>query len=101
MQVPFIDLKSQYKALKSSIDAQIQKVLEHGAFVNGPEVAECEKKLSKFTGAKYALACASGTDALMVPLMALGIGRGDEVITTSFSFIATAETIVLAGATPV
>ncbi len=101
MQVPFIDLKTQYKVLKSSIDARIQKVLDHGAFINGPEILECEKKLAEFTGAKYALACASGTDALLIPLMALGIGRGDEVITTSFSFIATAETIVLAGATAV
>lgn len=100
-QVPFIDLKTQYKALKSQIDERIQKVLEHGAYVNGPEIVELEKKLCEFTGAKYALACASGTDALVVPLMALGIGQGDEVITTTFSFIATAESIYLAGATPV
>lgn len=101
MQVPFIDLKAQYKALKTSIDSRIQKVLEHGAFINGPEVAEVEQKLSDFVGCKHALAVASGTDALLVPLMAMGIGAGDEVITTNFSFIATAETIVLAGATPV
>lgn len=101
MSIPFIDLKTQYKALKSSIDARIQKVLEHGAYVNGPEVAELETKLAQHTGTKYALACASGTDALQIPLMALGIGAGSEVITTAFSFIATAETIVLAGAKPV
>jgi UDP-2-acetamido-2-deoxy-ribo-hexuluronate aminotransferase len=100
-QIPFIDLKAQYKALKSDIDQRIHKVLEHGAFINGPEVAELEKKLVEFTGAKYALACANGTDALLIPMMAMGIGAGDEVITTAFSFIATAETIVLAGATPV
>ena len=100
-QIPFIDLKSQYKALKPKIDARIQAVLEHGAYVNGPEVVELEKKLAEYTGAPYALTIASGTDALMVPFMALGIGQGDEVITTAFSFIATAETIVLAGATPV
>lgn len=100
-QIPFIDLKTQYQALKEDINARIQKVLEHGAFINGPEVAEAEKNLAKFTGVKYALAVASGTDALLLPLMALGIGSGDEVITTAFSFIATAETIVLAGATPV
>ena len=100
-QIPFIDLKAQYKALKPKIDARIMAVLEHGAYVNGPEVAELEAKLAAFTGTKYCLACASGTDALMIPLMALGIGDGDEVITTAFSFIATAETIVLAGATPV
>ncbi len=100
-QIPFIDLKTQYKALKEDIDQRIHKVLDHGVYINGPEVAECEKILADFTGVKYALACSNGTDALLVPLMALGIGPGDEVITTAFSFIATAETIVLAGATPV
>lgn len=100
-QVPFIDLKTQYKALKEDIDNRIQKVLEHGAYINGPEVVEVEKKLADFTGVKHCLAIASGTDALMVPMMALGIGPGDEVITTAFSFIATAETICLVGATPV
>jgi UDP-2-acetamido-2-deoxy-ribo-hexuluronate aminotransferase len=101
MAVPFIDLKTQYKALKSNIDSRIQAVLEHGAYVNGPEIAELEKNLASFVGVKYALACASGTDALVIPLMALNIGPGDEVITTAFSFIATAETICLAGAKPV
>ena len=101
MSVPFIDLKSQYNALKTSIDARIQKVLDSGAYINGPEVAELEQKLAAHTGSKYCLAVASGTDALVIPLMALGIGQGDEVITTAFSFIATAETIVLAGATPI
>jgi UDP-2-acetamido-2-deoxy-ribo-hexuluronate aminotransferase len=104
-QIPFLDLKTQYKALKNNIDERIHKVLDHGAFINGPEVVECEKKLAEYTGAKYALACANGTDALTIPLMALGIGEdkaaGDEVITTAFSFIATAETIVLSGAKPV
>jgi UDP-2-acetamido-2-deoxy-ribo-hexuluronate aminotransferase len=99
--IPFIDLKTQYKAIKESVDLRMQKVLEHGAFVNGPEISEFERVLEKYTGAKHALACANGTDALLVPLMALGIGPGDEVITTAFSFIATAEVIVLAGATPV
>lgn len=99
--IPFVDLKTQYKALKEEIDAQIHKVLDHGAYINGPEVAELEKQLAAHTGVKHALACASGTDALLIPMMALGIGPGDEVITTAFSFIATAETIVLAGATPV
>lgn len=105
MSVPFIDLKSQYKALKSSIDSRIQKVLESGAYINGPEVAELEKLLASHTGVKHCLAVGSGTDALVMPLMALGIGKDpkaeDEVITTAFSFIATAETIVLAGAKPV
>ncbi len=101
MAVPFIDLKTQYNALKQSIDSRIQKVLESGAYIGGPEVAELEKTLANHTGSKYCLAVASGTDALLIPMMALGIGPGDEVITTAFSFIATAETIVLAGATPV
>ncbi len=101
MTIPFIDLKSQYKALKESIDSRIHKVLDHGAYVNGPEVAELEQKLAQHTGTKFALTCASGTDALLLPLMALGIGPGDEVITTAFSFIATAEVIVLAGAKPI
>jgi UDP-2-acetamido-2-deoxy-ribo-hexuluronate aminotransferase len=101
MQIPFIDLKAQYKVLKNSIDQRIQKVLDHGAFINGPEVAELEQALQKFTGAPFALVCSNGTDALLMPLMALGIGPGDEVITTAFSFIATAEVIVLAGAKPV
>lgn len=101
MNIPLVDLKSQYKALKDSINTRIQKVLEHGAYINGPEVQELENVLAKHTGAKYVLACSSGTDALQVPLMALGVGAGAEVITTAFSFIATAETIVLAGAKPV
>ncbi len=99
--IPFIDLKSQYNALKTNIDSRIMKVLESGAYIGGPEVAELEKKLAEHTGVSHVLACASGTDALLIPMMALGIGPGDEVITTGFSFIATAETIVLAGAKPI
>ncbi len=78
-----------------------KKVLDHGAYVNGPEVVELEQTLAKYVGTKHCLTIANGTDALWVPLMALGIGQGDEVITTAFSFIATAETIVLAGAKPI
>lgn len=100
-QVPFIDLKTQYNALKESINQRIQKVLESGAYINGPEVTELEQKLASHTGVKNCLAVASGTDALLLPLMALGIGPGDEVITTAFSFIATAETIALTGAKPI
>ncbi len=99
--VPFIDLKTQYKALKESIDSRIMKVLESGAYINGPEVLELEQKLAAHTGVKHALACASGTDSLLIPVMALGIGPGDEVIVPAFSFIATAEVVVLAGAKPV
>ena len=99
--VPFLDLKPQYKALEAPINQRIQSVLNHGQFILGPEVAECEKALSAFIGAKYCLTAASGTDALMMVLMALGVGPGDEVITTPFSFFATAEVISLVGATPV
>lgn len=100
-KIQFIDLKSQYQALKPSIDARIQKVLDHGQYILGPEVAEMEGQLAAYTGAKHCISCASGTEALLMSLMALGIGPGDEVITTPFTFAATAEMIVLAGATPV
>ena len=99
--VPFIDLKPQYKDLEARINARIKTVLEHGQFILGPEVMECEKALADYIGAKYCLTAASGTDALMMALMALEIGPGDEVITTPFSFFATAEVISLVGATPV
>ncbi|HEX2547404.1 MAG TPA: DegT/DnrJ/EryC1/StrS family aminotransferase [Ramlibacter sp.] len=97
----FIDLKAQYRALKADIDARIHKVLDHGQYILGPEVVEMEQKLGAYTGSKHVISCASGTEALLMSLMALGIGRGDEVITTPFTFAATVEMIVLAGATPV
>jgi UDP-2-acetamido-2-deoxy-ribo-hexuluronate aminotransferase len=100
-KIEFIDLKAQYRALQTSIDARIKKVLDHGQYIMGPEVAELEQKLAAYTGSKHVITCSSGTEALLMSLMALGIGRGDEVITTPFTFAATAETIVLAGATPV
>ena len=101
MNIPFIDLKAQYQALKPSVDARIQRVLDHGQYIMGPEVAELEEKLAQYTGAKHCITVASGTEALLISLMALGIGPGDEVITTPFTFVATAEVIVLLGATPV
>jgi UDP-2-acetamido-2-deoxy-ribo-hexuluronate aminotransferase len=97
----FIDLKSQYQALRGDIDARIHKVLDHGQYIMGPEVAELEQRLAAFTGARHCITVSSGTEALVISLMALGVGPGDEVITTPFSFIATAEAIVLVGATPV
>jgi UDP-2-acetamido-2-deoxy-ribo-hexuluronate aminotransferase len=100
-KIEFIDLKAQYRALKSDIDARIHKVLDHGQFILGPEVPEMEARLAAYTGAKHCISCASGTEALLMSLMALGIGPGDEVITTPFTFVATAEMIVLAGAKPV
>jgi UDP-2-acetamido-2-deoxy-ribo-hexuluronate aminotransferase len=100
-RLEFVDLKAQYRAIKSVIDARIAKVLEHGQFIMGPEVQELETALAEYSGAKYCVTCASGTEALLISLIALGIGRGDEVITTAFTFAATAETIALLGATPV
>jgi UDP-2-acetamido-2-deoxy-ribo-hexuluronate aminotransferase len=97
----FCDLKSQYQRLKTEIDAGIQRVLDHGQYILGPEVAELEAKLAAYTGAKYCITVANGTDALQIAQMALGIGPGDEVITPSFTYIATAETVALLGAKPV
>ena len=97
----FIDLKAQYAGLKSSIDARIQTVLNHGQFIMGPEVGELEARLAARTGSHYCIGCSSGTDALLIALMALGVGPGDEVVTTPFTFVATVETIALLGAKPV
>lgn len=100
-KIEFVDLKAQYRALKQSIDARIQRVLDHGQFIMGPEVAELESRLAALTGAHHCVTCASGTEALLIALMALDIKSGDEVITPPFTFIATAEVIVLLGAKPV
>lgn len=97
----FIDLKTQQQRIKAQLDANIQKVLAHGNYIMGPEVKELEKKLASYTGAKHAISCASGTDALLMALMAYGVGPGDAIFTTPFTFIATAEVISLLGATPV
>ena len=97
----FIDLKTQYQRLKTEIDAGIQRVLDHGQYILGPEVAELEEKLATYTGSKYCITVANGTDALQIALMAFGIGPGDEVITPGFTYIATAETVALLGAKPV
>jgi UDP-2-acetamido-2-deoxy-ribo-hexuluronate aminotransferase len=97
----FIDLKSQYQQSRELINGRIQAVLDHGQYIMGPEVAELEARLAETSGARHCVTVSSGTEALLIALMALGIGPGDEVITTPFSFIATAEAIVLAGARPV
>jgi UDP-2-acetamido-2-deoxy-ribo-hexuluronate aminotransferase len=99
--LPFADLKAQYAALKSQIDARIQRVLDHGQYILGPEVAELEGRLAAFTGARHCVTVASGTEALLIALMALDLEPGDEVVTTPFTFAATAEAIVLAGGVPV
>ncbi len=97
----FCDLKAQYRRLKPRVDARIQEVLEHGRFILGPEVRELEERLAARVGARHCLSCASGTDALLLALMALGVGEGDEVVTTPFTFFATGEMITLLGARPV
>lgn len=99
--IPFIDLKAQYAALREDINARIQRVLDHGQYIMGPEVAELEARLAEFTGARHCITVASGTEALLISLMALGLKPGDEVITTPFTFAATAEVIVLLGGVPV
>jgi len=101
MSINFIDLKAQYQHLKPAIDARIQAVLDHGQYIMGPEVAELEQQLAAFVGVKHAIGVSDGTSALQIAMMALGIGPGDEVITTPFTFIATGEMIALLGATPV
>ena len=97
----FIDLKQQYSHYKEEIDLAWKNVMEHGRFIMGPEVKKLEEKLEEFTTAEHAIAVANGTDALQLSLMALDIGPGDEVITTSFTWLSTAEVIKLLGATPV
>ena len=97
----FTDLKTQYAVLKTAIDARIQRVLAHGQYIMGPEVAEMEAALVAYTGAPHCVAVASGTEALLIALMAIGLKPGDEVITTPFTFAATAEVIVLLGGVPV
>ncbi len=97
----FVDLKAQYRALKQEIDGRIHRVLDHGQYIMGPEVQELEEALAARTGARHCITCASGTEALLMSLMALDIKLGDEVITTAFTFAATAEMIVLLGARPV
>lgn len=96
----FIDLKAQYERIKDDVRRRIDAVLEHGKFIMGPEVYELEERLADYVGVKHCITCASGTDALLLPLMAKNIGPGDIVFTTPFTFIATAEVIALLGATP-
>ena len=97
----FIDLKKQQKRIRKGIDARIKKVLDEGKYIMGPEVYELEEKLADYVEIKNCISCSSGTDALLIPLLAMGVGPGDAVITTPFTYIATAEVIYLLGATPV
>ncbi|WP_345873095.1 DegT/DnrJ/EryC1/StrS family aminotransferase [Shewanella algae] len=97
----FIDLEAQYLHLKDKINARIQKVLDHGQYIMGPEVQELEQKLAEYVGVKHAITCANGTDALTLAMMVLGIKAGDAVFCPTFTFFATAEVIAFEGATPV
>jgi UDP-2-acetamido-2-deoxy-ribo-hexuluronate aminotransferase len=100
-KIQMVDLKSQYEKIKEEVDAGIQEVIDSCAFVNGPAVHGFQADLEKYLGVKHVIPCANGTDALQVSMMALGLKPGDEIITTSFTFIATAEVIALLGLTPV
>ncbi len=99
--IEFIDLKAQYRSLKPAIDARIAGVLDHGRYIMGPEIAELEGRLATYVDVDHCISVASGTEALLIALMALGVGPGDEVVTTPFTFASTAEVIALVGATPV
>lgn len=99
--VPFIDIAAQRRRLGSSIDEAVSRVLTHCQFINGPEVTKLEAALAEFSGAKHVVSCASGTDALLMVLMAMDVGRGDAVFCPSFTFCATGEAVALTGATPV
>lgn len=101
MKLQMVDVVGQYKSIKKEVDEAIHRVLDSGQFILGKEVGELECSIAGYVGVKYAVGCASGTDALQVAMMALGIGSGDEVITTPFTFVATTETIALLGAKPV
>lgn len=101
MTIPFIDLQSQYQSYKEEIDSAIHAVLDTSQYIMGPAVKELELKLANYTGAKHAVACASGTDALLIALLAIGIKPGDEIITTPFTFISSSEVISQLGAIPV
>ena len=97
----FIDLKTRHQLIGDKINARIQKVMKHGQFILGPEVREVEEKLAQYTGSKHCVTVSSGTDSLLIALMALGVGAGDEVITAPYTWISTAEVIALLGAKPI
>src|SRR5512141_401298 len=99
--IEFVDLKTQQRKILPELDRRMKAVLQHGRYIMGPEIQELEEKLAAFVGVKHCIAVASGTDALLIALMVLGVGSGDEVVTTPFTFISTGETIALLGAKPV
>lgn len=97
-KIDFIDLKAQQRRIRTSIERRIAKVMDHGAYIMGPEVGELEQTLAKYVGVRHCVVCSSGTDALLMPLMAYGVGPGDAIFTSPFTFIATAEVVALLGA---
>ena len=99
--IPFIDLKAQQEKIRPELDIAIKRVLDHGKFIMGPEVFELEERLADYCGAKYAVSCSSGTDALLMVLMAKKVGHGDAVFLPSFTYTATPEVVALLGATPI
>ena len=101
MQVPLLDLKAQYADIKSDMDQAIHRVLDSARFIGGPEVSGLEEEIARYCGTPHAIGCASGTDALLLALRGLEVGPGDEVVTTAFSFFASAGTIANVGARPV
>ena len=101
MHVPLLDLRAQYATIKAELDAAIHRVLDSTRFIGGPEVSALEEEIGRYSRCAHAVACASGTDALLLSLKALGVGPGDEVVTSAYSFFASAGVIVNAGATPV
>ena len=100
-KINFLDLKSQQKKLKLTLNKKLKNVLKNTNYIMGPEVSELEKRLENYTKAKHCITCASGTDALILSLLSLKVGRGDQVICPSFTFPATAEAILITGATPI
>src|SRR5215813_2902382 len=99
--IEFVDLKAQQARIRPALDAAIKRVLEHGQYIMGPEVKTLEQQLAAFCGAKHAISCSSGTDALLIALMAKNIGPGDAVLCPAFTYTATPESVAILGATPV
>ena len=99
--IQFIDLQAQQRLIRVAVEEHIRRVLDHGKYIMGPEVRELEESLARYVDIKHCVSCASGTDALLMVLLAYGIGPGDAIFTTPFTFVATSEVIALLGATPV